>query len=491
NPFRAGERMYRTGDLAMFRPDGVIDYLGRNDSQVKIHGSRIELGEIEAALTAHPRVASAVVLARRSDAGGEPSLAAYLVPAGGPAPQLIELRAHLMRHVPPYMMPAAFVMLDSLPLTPSGKVDRRSLPALDAQRLTAETAFVAPRTRTEKRIAAIWARTLRAARVGLHDDFFEIGGQSLLAVRLLDEMERELGVEIPLVSFFSGDVTVAGLAAIVDGEGRRGGRTESMVGVRTQGASPVIFFVYPDESSMLTLRHFTEPLGSDHRIVGLLPERTGRRFDRSVGVEDLALPMLEAIRTVQPSGPYRVAGYSFGGLLAYELASRLRALHEEVAWLGLLDASVPRFDQQHRQGRPRRLWRVLRQRDRGPREALRLADEVVRREFRALLVHLHVRPMQMRDWDWRGARTLAAKYLCRPNDAPLDVFATDDTDPDKLTSLGWDGLHQGSLRVHHVPGDHKSMVQEPYVSILAGELVRSLHSEALLAEAPITLTPAQ
>jgi amino acid adenylation domain-containing protein len=476
NPFRPGERMYRTGDLAIYRPDGVIDYLGRNDSQVKIRGSRIELGEIEAALTAHPAVASAVVIARRDEKGGEPSLAAYVVPSVDQGPQVPELRAHLMRRVPPYMMPSAFMVLGALPLTASGKVDRRALPALDAARLSAEAAFVSPRSRTEERIAKIWARTLRTERVGVFDDFFDIGGHSLLAVRLLGEMEREFGVQIPLISFFGGDVTVAGLAAVVDNSADHPGSSPSVVGVHTHGASPVTFFVYPDESSMLTLRHFTEPLGSDHRIVGLLPERNGRRFDRSLGIEDLAVPMLQDIRKVQPSGTYRIAGYSFGGLLAYDLASRLRASGDEVAWLGILDAEVPGAERRHRQPRLIRLWRIVRQRDRGPREVLRLADEVIRREFRALLVRLHVRPMDMRDWDWRGADKLRHKYTCRPNDAPLDVFATEDTDPDKVSSLGWDTVHRGRLRIHHVPGDHKSMVQEPNVSILAGELVRSLRS---------------
>jgi amino acid adenylation domain-containing protein len=484
DPFDPGASMYRTGDLGRFLRDGSIQHLGRLDRQVKIRGNRIELGEVEAALALHPGVTEAVVLAREDgESGGERRLAAYLVPSVHPGPGLAELRAHLVTRVPPYMLPSAFVMLDALPLTPSGKVDRRALPAPDAGRLTAQTAFAAPRTNVEERVAAIWARTLRVERVGIHDDFFEIGGHSLLAVRLLDEMEREFGVEIPLASFFHGDVTVASLAAVVESTADRPASGELMVADHTRGASPVIFFVYPNESSILSLRHFTKPL-ADHRIVGLHHTHDGRRFDRSRGVEDLILPMLEAIRRVQPSGPYRIAGYSFGGLLAYELASQLRACGDEVAWLGILDAAVPGFTRGRRQRRLPRLWHIARQRDHGPREALRLADDVIRREFRALLVRLHVRPMQTRDWDWRGARKLAQKYTCRPNDAPLDVFATEDTDPEKVTSLGWDTVHRGPLRVHHIPGNHKTMVQEPYASILAGELVRTLRTAPERAEGP-------
>jgi amino acid adenylation domain-containing protein len=483
SPFRPGERIYRTGDLAQYRQDGTVEYLGRNDSQVKIRGNRIELGEIEAALAAHPGVANAAILLRAdSEAADERTLVAYVAPAVDPGPQLADLRAHLAARVPTYMMPSAFVMLEALPLTPSGKIDRRALPAPDGARLTGETSFVAPRTRTESRIAAIWARTLKADHVGVHDDFFESGGHSLLAVRLLGGIEREFGVDIPMISFFGGEVTVARLAEIVEGAADRPASSPSVVGVHTRGASPVIFFVYPDESSMLTLRHFTEPLGSDHRIVGLLPERNGRRFDRSLSVEDLAQPMLRAIREVQPSGAYRIAGYSFGGLLAYELASLLRASGDEVAWLGLLDAAVPGVDLGHRRRRLPRLWRIMRQRDRGLREALALAGDVVSREFRALLVRLHVRPMQMQDWDWRGASKLAGKYACRPNDAPLNVFATGGAERAKVSSLGWDTVHRGPLRVHQVLGDHFSMWDEPYISILVGELVSSVRSVEERAE---------
>jgi amino acid adenylation domain-containing protein len=481
NPFVEGGRLYRSGDLGRYGPNGRLEYLGRGDDQVKIRGFRIEPGEVEAVLFSHPRVAAAAVVAREDGPGGR-SLVAYVVPRDA-MPTAAELRDVLRQRLPEYMVPAAFVALEHLPLTSNGKLDRALLPAPDRGRDSDRT-YVAPRTDAEERIAALWDRILQRDRVGIHDDFFEIGGHSLLAVRMLDEMEREFGVEIPLVSFFNEDVTVAGLAAVVENAADRPASRGVIFGVHTLGASPVIFAVYPDPSSMLTLRHFTNPLGSDHRIVGLLPDRNGRRFDRSRGVEDLAPPMLEAIRSVQPSGPYRIFGYSFGGLLAYELASRLRECGDDVAWLGLLDAAVPGAPWGRGQRRLPRLRRLARQRDLGPRQALRLVDDVVRREFRALLVRLHVRPMQMRDWDWRGARKLEQKYRCRPNDAPLDIFATEDSDTEKASSLGWDTIHLGPLRVHHVPGDHKSMVQEPYVSILTDELVRSLHTVPELAKVP-------
>jgi amino acid adenylation domain-containing protein len=481
NPFVEGGRLYRSGDLGRYGLNGQLEYLGRADDQVKIRGFRIEPGEVEAALCSHPGVAAAAVVAREDAPGGR-SLVGYVVPRNA-MPPAAELREVLRKRLPEYMVPAAFVGLEDLPLTSNGKLDRDLLPAPDRGRDPVRR-YVAPRTNAEERIAAIWARTLRLDRVGIHDDFFEIGGHSLLAVRVLDEMGREFGVEIPLTSFFGGDVTIAGLAEVVENAGGRATSDEVKFGAQMLGANPVIFAVYPDPSSMLTLRHFTNPLGSDHRIVGLLPDRDGRRFDRSRGVEDLATPMIEAIRKVQPSGPYRIVGYSFGGLLAYELASTLRECGDDIAWLALLDAAVPGTARGRRQGRLPRLWRLARERDRGPSEVLRVAGDAVGREFRAVLVRLHLRRMQKRDWDWRGARKLAQKYTCRPNDAPLDVFVTEDADPEKVGSLGWESMHRGPLRVHYVPGDHKSMVQEPYAFVLANELARSLGAVPERAGAP-------
>jgi amino acid adenylation domain-containing protein len=481
DPFDAGSSTYRTGDLGRFLPDGSILHMGRLDRQVKVRGNRIELGEVEAVLGTHPAVADAVVLAREDGgSGGERSLVAYVVPSADPGPQLAELRSHLMTRVPNYMVPSAFVMLERLPLTPSGKIDRRALPAPDAGQLTPATAFVAPRTNVEERVAAIWARTLRMERVGVHDDFFEIGGHSLLAVRLLSEMESEFGVEIPLTSFFGGDVTVACLAAIVENTNREPAGGRLVVPVRPHGTTPILFFVHADESSLLTLRHFTGPLGPDQRVMGLLPERIGRRFDRSRGVEDLALPMLATVRETQPGGPYYLAGFSLGGLIAYEMAGRLRAAGEEVAWLGVIDAATAaagaRRIQQHRISWRRR---AAEQWDRGMQDAARRTSRYLRRELNRWLVGAHLRASKMSDeFDWRGARALATRYAGSGHDAWMDLFVTDegaaDADDD---SLGWEDIHEGVLRIHRVRGDHLSLVTEPYVLALA-DLVTECLREA-------------
>jgi amino acid adenylation domain-containing protein len=218
-----GARLYLTGDLARRRPDGRIDFLGRVDHQVKIRGFRIEPGEIEAALLRHPQIAATVVMART--VGKEKLLAAYVVPSGGEAPEIPDLRAFLGERLPAHMVPAAFVVLDAFPLTPSGKVDRRALPAPDRNR-TADS-FVAPRTPLETEVAGIWGDVLGIEKVGLQDGFFDLGGHSLLATRVLARIEEAFGVDIPLQTLFEsptleGFTAALGKKAVESMEGMEG-----------------------------------------------------------------------------------------------------------------------------------------------------------------------------------------------------------------------------------------------------------------------------
>jgi amino acid adenylation domain-containing protein/non-ribosomal peptide synthase protein (TIGR01720 family) len=213
DPFRgAGGRMYRTGDVARWLPDGSIEYLGRADFQVKIRGFRIELGEIESALLRHGMVREVVVVAREERAG-EKRLVAYLVNAEGPAPSVGELRAFLKETLPDYMLPAAFVVLLALPLTASGKIDRRALPAPDDHsRLATGEAFVAPRGRAEEELSRIWASVLRLPKVGVHDNFFEIGGDSILSIQIVSRAQLA-GLSISPRQVFE-HPTIAELAAV-------------------------------------------------------------------------------------------------------------------------------------------------------------------------------------------------------------------------------------------------------------------------------------
>ena len=194
-------RMYKTGDLGRYLPDGTIEFLGRNDFQVKIRGFRIELGEIEARLAQHPAVREAVVLARE-DGGDKRLVAYYTVAPDAEAAGAEALRRHLSASLPDYMVPAAYVRLDALPLTANGKLDRKALPAPDGAAYAAR-GYEAPAGEIETHLARIWADVLGLERVGRHDNFFELGGHSLLAVRVISRLRQALGVEVALAELFA------------------------------------------------------------------------------------------------------------------------------------------------------------------------------------------------------------------------------------------------------------------------------------------------
>ena len=217
HPFRAGtgERVYRTGDLVRYRDDGAVEFLGRIDEQVKIRGHRIELGEIESTLTQHPGVREVVVVSREGGSGGA-QLVAYYVPDERATPSPDDLKRHVMRELPEFMVPSAFVALPTLPRTPNGKVDRRALPATEEITAGATEAFVAPRTSTEEALAVIWIAVLGVDRVGVHDNFFELGGHSLATIQIAARVRRTFQVELPLQAVFEAP-TVAQLAATIEG----------------------------------------------------------------------------------------------------------------------------------------------------------------------------------------------------------------------------------------------------------------------------------
>ena len=206
-------RLYKTGDIARWRSDGNIEFLGRVDDQVKIRGFRVEPAEVEAVLGQHPTLRGNAVLARM-DAFGDERLVAYVVPHRRPAPTARELGGYLKERLPEYMVPSAFVVLDSLPLTPSGKVDRRSLPVSGLSDIRAENVYAEPRTPAEEQLVEIWQEVLGLERIGIHDDFFELGGHSLLAVRVVTRLNRYFGVELPLRALFE-DPTIEGLALAI------------------------------------------------------------------------------------------------------------------------------------------------------------------------------------------------------------------------------------------------------------------------------------
>ncbi len=323
-----GERLYKTGDLARYLPDGNVEFLGRIDHQVKIRGFRMELGEIETVLRNHAAVREAVVMARE-DSPGDKCLAAYIVVHHQPAPSTSEFHNHLKEHLPEYMVPSTFTILDSLPLTPNGKVDRRALPTLDWTRPELEGAFVAPRTEVEKDLTRIWCDVLGLDRIGIHDNFFELGGHSLLAVRLVGRIEDYFrqGARIDRLLTCN---TVAEMATVLFGESdKRLADIQTSETVSEKPDGQPNFFCVSDRGFTFHFRHLIRYLKTKPQIYTLpIPGIEGQEcpFNQH---EDIAACLIREIRKVQPLGPYYLGGYCVGGEIAYEIAQQLTVAGEE------------------------------------------------------------------------------------------------------------------------------------------------------------------
>lgn len=331
DPYAAGTgaRMYRTGDLARWLPDGSIEYVGRNDFQVKIRGFRIELGDIEAKLAEHPQVRVAAVQAR--EYGDDKRLVAYLVLKSGQQPGIAELREFLQQKMPAFMVPSAYVYLDALPATPNGKLDRKALPEPSYE--AAETG-VAPRNEIERQLAEIWQNVLAVKNIGVEDNFFNLGGHSLLAVKAIVETNKLFNIDLPLGVFYQAP-TIAELSAAI-GSGNLKPLRYSLVPIRTEGSRPALFAIHT-----ITMLDLPKYLGNDQPIYFLrygMAAETGNASVTLPPLRELAGHYISEMRQVQPEGPYYLVGFSFGGLIAYEMAQQLKASGQQVNLVGLLDS---------------------------------------------------------------------------------------------------------------------------------------------------------
>ncbi|MCG1048623.1 non-ribosomal peptide synthetase [Mycetohabitans sp. B6] len=343
DPFSAepDARMYKTGDLARYLPDGNLEFLGRNDHQVKIRGFRIELGEIEACLARHVQVHDAVVLARGE--GQAKRLVAYVV--AEPDDALAgNLRTHVSAALPEYMVPSAFIRLDALPLTPNGKLDRRALPAPDAEAF-AHQAYEAPQGELEATLAKIWAELLGVEKISRHDSFFALGGHSLLAVQMISRSCTTLGISIPMPVLFEAP-TLAALVQRVSAQDNVQDKSFAVVlPIQPRGVRPPLFCVHPVTGLSWHYRGLANHLEADQPLYGLQARGLDGVSSPAFTIEAMAMDYIQQIRRIQPHGPYCLLGWSFGGKVVHSMATQLEQQGERVALLAVLDATPDHVQQ--------------------------------------------------------------------------------------------------------------------------------------------------
>lgn len=499
DPFsrQPGARMYKTGDLVRFLPDGNgnIEYLGRLDHQVKIRGFRIELGEIESALREHPAIKDVVVIA--SGDTPEKRLIAYVVSIDAQAGSSV-LRSYLQSKLPDYMLPATFVTLEALPLTSNGKVDRSSLPLPDWENLHSETLYAAPRDDIERRMVELWEEILGIPNIGIRSNFFELSGSSLLGVRLFARIGSVFGKQLPLAVLFQAP-TIEQLAEFLR---RQDGslRWPSLVPIQPNGSKPPLFCMHRDDGLVMCYQELAHFLGPDQPVYGLQAQCLNGAANPYTTVESMAAHYVREIRACYPGGPYLLAGSSFGGILAYEVAQQLRLQGQKVALLALLDTFAPMAFRDPSFEKP------IAQR------ALIHADEIKRLNFKDKLRYISTRvkrrlkrvhPSKKFDFDGDlGSHLPEAIFelqqanlkayrdyepevypgqvlLLRASEQPWHI------NPDPM--LWWGSVlgnaPENRVQIYDLPGTHLEMLKQPHVAVLAERLTTFIEA-ALLARAP-------
>ena len=473
NPFATtpGERLYRTGDLVKWRRDGSLEFLGRLDQQVKVRGYRVELGEIEFALAQHGDVRECVVTTEASPSGDK-RLIGFVAPKAGTAPRPEELKTFLSEKLPEYLAPSFIVILDSLPLSANGKVDRQALPKIEDLALGDQ--FVAPRTPEEAGIANLWKSLLGLEKVGIRDNFFVLGGHSMLAVRLISEIKKAYDKKIPLSFLYQG-ATVEALAAFVSGDNSYAHLTLSQI--KPGSSWPPFFCVSGPEVNALGYATLAHRLGEEQPVYSLQGE-----FRREIEgeytpeeIESWAADYLKAVRELQPEGPYMFGGMCTGALIAFDMAAQLEAEGQETGLLVIFDTwDILTMN---------RLWvvdyylrhlRFLRRQSR--EQQIKAATKKIRGLLRNLVATVspdsRTRESRVPDNPWKTGYKPKVDFVPKRFSGDLTVYrirrqpyyrSGDET-------LGWGKRVEGRVDVEYIPGAHPTILREPNVQVMAQNL---------------------
>jgi thioesterase domain-containing protein/acyl carrier protein len=478
--------MYRTGDLGRMGADMNMEFIGRKDSQVKIRGFRVELGEIESVLAQSGVVQHAVVLAKK-DSEGVNRLVAYVVPNRMYEQEIAA--HHVKTKLPDYMMPAVWVELKELPLTSNGKIDKKALPEFDASEQI-KTVFVPAKTQQEIQYAHLWKEVLGVERVGVTDNFFNLGGQSLLAVSMLSELERITNRKLPIAVLFKYP-TIQELAKFIN-EDKAEARWKCLVPIKATGHKMPVYLIHGDGMNVANFSNLANYMDADQPVYSLQPLGLEEQDAPQDNMADIAAYYIKEIMENDPEGPYAIAGYSFGGYLAVEMRQQLVAMGKEVKLIAIFDTNAQNteYTKGWVEKLPRRIKRqvpkfmfIVRSFMADPKEVIGYQKLLLSKKINNVSLKLGIaKPVEAKGFDLK---------LMRINDAHLKAFRNFRLPlfdgkvvlfkakkrvyfVDDMETLGWPKYAQKGVEVKNVPGDHKTMFLPPNVQVLAKLLQESL-----------------
>jgi len=484
DPFNSqlGGRMYKTGDLGRMLPTMDMEFIGRIDDQVKIRGFRIELGEIATALQKHEKVRSAVVLAKTIK-DKEKELVAYIVGEANAG----ELKAWLANALPAYMVPTNYVMLDALPLTSNGKVDKKALLTYAGPEESDISFYIAPRTNVEKMLADIWSEYLGVKKVGIYDNFFELGGHSLIAVKVMTKIERLTGKRLPLASLFE-KPTVERQARLLDMDGRSV-TWDSLVPIKPQGTKTPLYIVHGAGLNVLLFNAVALGLSADQPVYGLQAKGLNGVDEPFCTIEDMAAYYIEAITRHNPDGPYLLSGFSFGGIIGWEMARQLKEAGKEVKLLALFDTNAYQtsfYDKPVIKIKKQAAYFVNNiihtlKFTAGFKNTVTEKAKLLKRKLLRRFWSLDKKQNRAGFFGYAHKidqcnMTALKRYQLKPQEIKVDIFKAKTRTyyvADKRF-LGWKPLALNGVTVHNIPGEHNTIFKAPNDEVFAVELQKCL-----------------
>jgi amino acid adenylation domain-containing protein len=476
-------RLYKTGDLARYLPDGNLEIVGRQDFQVKVRGMRVEIEEIETVLMQHPDVQQAAVVGKdryfAGEAAAEQIIVAYIV-ANRSSVNIRELRAFLKTKLTDYAIPSAFEILESLPLTPNKKLDRKRLPPPSWEHAT----VVPPRDEIELQLIQIWEKALGVQPIGIRDNFFDLGGHSLIALQLFAQIEQIWHKRLSWGILFESP-TIAEIANPIRQE-QVSTTWSPLVLLRSGKPKPPLFCIHALGGTLFCYYDLVRKLGEDRPIYGLQSRGIDGQQPPLARVEDMASYFIRAIQTIQPQGPYFLVGYSFGGILAFEIARQLVEVGERVDFLGLVDIRSPTVAKDTMSVRK---WLSF--------HFNKLKELQLKQQLEYFIDKIVFRISIKTKGDAEGykevmTRKLSTFEMFKPellNILEANVLASKNYFPsvysgratlfwceyqslyiDRYPDLGWGQLVSGGVDTVDIPGEHLSLLTEPHVQVLAEKL---------------------